>query len=100
VPGKFVDDPHRGAVIQISAAEQLLCIQRLAFEVGLEVLPQGVEMRRSHGRVIVPPNCIFSGFVANGEFVFRRSAGVFAGFDQQRAAIGDLCFAASNGLFV
>ena len=88
------------AVISYAPAIYYSKIRYLVEEVGLEIFPEGIKMRRGHGCVIIPPHCILGGFVTNREFVFCRSPGVFARFDKQGTTFGHFGFATLNSLFV
>ncbi len=89
MPGIFGDNTHWQAMVEIGPTEKLLGVDLGLGEMGTEVFPQGVEMGRRHGGVIVPPDGVFGRLVADGELVLGRAAGVLAGFDHQRAATGD-----------
>ena len=100
VPGIFGDDAHRQAMGEVGAAEQILGEQLAALRVGHHVGIERIEMRRAHRLVVVPPDLVFGGRIAHDEFVGGRTAGVLAGEDDQRAVLGDMAFAARDGVFV
>ena len=80
-------------VIEIGAAEELLGIDLGLGQMRAEVFPQGVELGRRHGRVIVPPDGVFCGGIADHEFVFCGPASMLARLHHQWSVFGDFAFA-------
>ena len=87
-------------MIEVGAAEQLLHEDFLAGHVGLEILPQSVELLRRHGGIVVPPDLVLGLGIADGELVLGGAAGMGAGLDHERAALGDFTFTAPDGFLV
>ena len=56
MPGEFGDDARRQLLAFVGAADEVLNEQILVRRMGAEVGQQGLEMRRSHRRVVVPPH--------------------------------------------
>jgi len=64
------DDGDGQAVIRVGASKQFLNEDVLICQVRCEICEQRVEMRRRHRGIIVPPDGLLGGCVADGEFVF------------------------------
>ncbi len=67
---------------------------------GKHVLVQLRKVRRRHGLVVIPPDLLLRGFIADHEFVFWGTAGVLACQCTKRTVGGQLGLAASNRFFV
>ena len=100
MPGKFGDDACRQSIFLIGTADQILHVKRLAGGMGQHVLAQQLEIFRRKRLVVVPPDGVLGGRVADDEFVLRRTARVLAGDGAQRAIDGQFGLAIADRLFV
>ncbi len=99
MPGIFGDDPRADGILGVRAAHQILHEEILARGVCHHVLVQPVEGFRVHRLVVVPPDCVAGGVVADNEFVLGGTAGVLAGQRAQGAEGRQPGLAAGNGQF-
>ena len=101
VPRAVGDDPERQAVRGIGAGERIDDIDVLLVEVGDDLRTQPLEavfLDRLVDRS--PPEPIFGAGLAHDELVERRAAGVLAGVDDERPALGKLRLAAQQRMAV
>ena len=96
----FRDDARRQLLAFVGAADEVLNKQILVRRMGAEVGQQGLEMRRSHGRVVVPPHMRRRRCVAHDELVLGRAAGVLARIGHKRPVGRQPSLAAPDGLFI
>ena len=101
MPGALVDDAHIDAMFGLRSAEQVGDIERVLLAQRLEeVRLQRREMLRRHRDIgAAPPDRRFGLGIADDEFVLGRSAGMFAGLDDQRAVLGQYALAIADGRF-
>ena len=100
MPGQFGDHAGRQAMGLIGPAKQILHQQFLAFGIGQHVFMQRIKLLGGHGFIIVPPNIVFCGGVANDKFILRRAPRMGTGFYQKWAAGGNFTFAARQCHFI
>ncbi|QTK80153.1 hypothetical protein AT6N2_C2567 [Agrobacterium tumefaciens] len=100
MPGKLGDDAGRQCVLLIGAADQVLHIESLAGGMRQHILMQQVEVRRRQRLVVIPPDRVFGGGIANDEFVLWRAAGVLASDGTQRSIHGQFGFAITDRVLV
>ena len=92
VPGKLGEHARLDAVFRIGAAIEVLREKLLALGVLEEVVEQNIELLRRKLAVLLPPDRLLGGVVADDELVLRRAAGVDAGLGAERAALDDVAF--------
>ena len=100
MPSQLGDHAGCEAVGLIGPAEQILHQQLPAFGIGQHVFMQRLELLTAYGFIIVPPNIVFRGRVANDEFILRRAPRMGPCFDQKRAAGCNFALAARQRQFV
>src|SRR5262249_44672054 len=100
VPGELGIDPRLDAVFGVGAAVEVLGVELLASGVLEEVAEQQVELGGRQLAVLLPPDRLLGGFVADDELVLGAAAGVDAGFGAERAALDDRALAVRNRVLV
>ena len=101
VPGHLGDDAHVEAVFGLRAAEQVGDVEFvLPFEMRQEIGLQVGEVRLAHRLVDRAPVDRALGLgIADDILVLDAAAGELAGFDQQRAVLGQLALTLLQGVF-
>ena len=85
----------------IGAGERVDDVERrLARELVGDLVAQPLEVLLGELLVAVPPDPVLGARLADDELVLRRAAGVPAGVDDERAALGDPRFAAPDRMLV
>ena len=101
VPGVFGDDADRQAMRRIGAGVAILDEQLAALDVGEQVAPQRLELRRIDRPVDAAPRDARGGVAGlDDELVVRRAPGMRARPARQRPAVGDQAVLTPHGLFV
>ena len=100
MPGVFGEDARAHPRFWIGAGVEILGEQFASFGVGEEVGQQHVEVLARHCVVAVPPDRVLGRRVADDRLVFGTAAGVDAGLGDERAALGDDRFVATDRLSV
>ncbi|MNT05893.1 hypothetical protein D3C72_1405380 [compost metagenome] len=100
MPGKLGDDAGRQSVFLIGAADQVLNIEGLSGGMGQHVLAQQLEIFRRQRLVVVPPDGVLGGGIADDEFVLRRTARMLAGDGAKRTIDGQFGLAVADRFFV
>jgi hypothetical protein len=100
MPGMFCDHPGRKLEGGISASHQVLDINALEAGVSEKVPPQGFEGLAAHGLVVVPPDGVFRGLIADHELVIGAAARVVAGRNHEPAALGHDAFTAGHRILI
>ena len=100
MPGKLGEDARFDAIFRISAAVEVLRVQRLAPCVRDEVFIKPLEVLRRDLAVAAPPHRVFGERIDDGMLVLGRSAGMGAGFRAQRPAVNDRGFVPDDGALV
>jgi hypothetical protein len=90
VVGVVGDDPHVDAVLRIGAGEGVDDVEVAVGEVGRDLGAKAVEAILLERPVhIAPPDALLGGRLPHDELVLRRAAGVAAGVDDERPALGE-----------
>ena len=99
VPGQLADHADGHAVFRVGADEAILHVDVVALPEGHHLGVQAVEMGFGERLIDVAPLHVgVGGFVAHDEFVLGRTPGELAGADYERAAAGEIAFAALDGV--
>src|SRR5207237_2747595 len=99
MPRAVGDDADAEAVGRVGACEGVDDVEVVVLEVGDELVAQATELRLLERLVDAPPPdpALRSG-LADDELVLRRAAGVAAGVDDERPALGKPALAAEEGV--
>ena len=101
LPGQFLDEADRQAVVGIGAGVEILDEQLLALQVRDDVAAQHVEVRGVDRLVdLAPPDLRFARRLLDHELVVRRAAGVRAGAADERPLLREDALLAPDGVLV
>src|SRR5687768_3994891 len=101
LPGKFLDEAHRQAVLRIRARVQVLDEELLPFQMRDDVAPQHVELRRIDRLVdLAPPDLRVTRRLLDHELVIGRAAGMRTGAADERTLLRENAFLPTDRMLV